>query len=342
MPELRRDPVIGQWTIVHTDDSLGPDEYEKEDHTARHAATCQFCPGREYQTPPEVSALRNRGTHHNAPGWRVRVVSNKFPALKIEGELDYRNLGLYEQCNGIGAHEVVIETPAHATNLADFTQEEVLEVIRQYQSRYKDLTGDRRFKYILIFKNYGESAGTSVEHPHSQIIALPMVPKYVLEEIEGAHAYFEQHQRCVFCDMMAQEQGDKTRVLLENSDFVSFCPFVPRYAFECWIMPKAHHSRFSDMHEPEMNALAGILKETLLRLKLCLSDPSYNFYIHSAPVNSGEQKGFHWHIEIVPNLTKATGFEWGTGFYVVRTSPEAAANFLRQVNLDGLLTSVDK
>jgi UDPglucose--hexose-1-phosphate uridylyltransferase len=332
MPELRRDPVIGQWVIVHTDDALGPDRYEKEDHTASHAATCQFCPGRERQTPPEVSALRNRGAHPNAPGWRVRVVPNKFPALKIEGELNHHKLGLYEQCNGIGAHEVVIETPAHDKNIADFTHEEVLEVVQQYQSRFQDLTGDRRFKYIMIFKNYGESAGTSVEHPHSQIIALPMIPKYVLEEIEGAQAYYERSQRCLFCDMMAQERTDKTRILSENGDFIAFCPFVPRYAFECWIMPKAHHSRFSEMSEPEQNALAGILKETLLRLKICLSDPSYNYYIHSAPVNSDEQKGFHWHIEIVPNLTKATGFEWGTGFYVVRTSPEAAAGFLRQAD----------
>ena len=329
MTELRRDPILGQWVVVHTDDSLGPQHYERDDHTVRHAATCQFCPGREHQTPPEVGAIREPGSHPNKPGWKVRVVSNKFPALKIEGDFDQRKNGLFESANGIGAHEVLIETPAHDKNMADLSQEEVCDVIKQYQARFIDLTGDRRFQYIVIFKNYGESAGTSVEHPHSQIIALPMIPKYVLSEIEGAKIYYERHQRCVFCDLIGQEHIDQKRILFENNDFIAFCPFVPRYAFECWIIPKHHHPGFSSMNDIERNALAGILKDTLGRLKACLSDPSYNFYIHSAPVNLGAQEGFHWHVEIVPQLMKSTGFEWGTGFYVVRTSPEAAAGYLR-------------
>ena len=180
-----------------------------------------------------------------------------------------------------------------------------------------------------MFKNYGESAGTSVEHAHSQIIALPMIPKYVAEKIEGANAYYDQNQRCVFCDIIKQEHQDQKRILTENDDFIAFCPFVPRYAFEFWIMPKRHDSRFAAINDNTRQLLAAILKEVLLRLKICLSDPSYNFYLHNAPVNSGDQKAFHWHIEIVPKLTRTTGFELGTGFYVVRTSPEAAAGYLR-------------
>ena len=329
MSELRRDPVIGQWVIVHKEGSLGPESYEKEDQAPKHAATCQFCPGREYQTPPEVDAIRTNGSKANTPDWQVRVVPNKFPALKIEGDLDGRVNGLFEMSNGIGAHEVLIETPDHNKNIADYTQKEVSNVIKLYQKRIVDLTGDKRFKYIIIFKNYGESAGTSVEHAHSQIIALPMIPKYVAQKIEGAKAYYDQKKRCIFCDIIEQEHQDQSRILVENDDFIAFCPFVPRYAFEYWIMPKEHDSKFATIDSGRRNALAGILKDTLLCLKNCLSDPSYNFYLQNAPVNTGGEERFHWHIEIVPKLTRTTGFELGTGFYVVRTSPEAAAGYLR-------------
>jgi len=331
MSELRRDPIIGQWVVVQKENSLGPESYEKEDQTIKHMETCQFCPGKEYQTPPEVDAIRKNGSKADTPDWQVRVVPNKFPALKIEGDLDERKEGLFDMSNGIGAHEVLIETPDHEKNFAEYTQEEVSNVIKQYQSRIIDLTGDKRFKYILIFKNYGESAGTSVEHAHSQIIALPMIPKYVAEKIDGAKAYYDQNQHCVFCDIIEQEHQDQNRILLENDDYIAFCPFVPRYAFEFWIVPKRHDSTFVTIDDNGRDSLAAILKETLLRLKNCLSNPSYNFYIHNAPVNAGDQKAFHWHIEIVPKLTRTTGFELGTGFYFVRTSPEAAAGYLRNV-----------
>ncbi len=329
MTELRRDPIIGQWVNVHTEDSYGPEYYEKEDQAPRHAATCPFCEGREHQTPPEVDALRADGSMENAPGWQVRVVPNKFPALKIEGTIDEVKDGIFDMSNGIGAHEVLIETPVHGKNLADFTQEEMAGVIQLYQNRLRDLTGDKRFKYIIIFKNYGESAGTSVEHAHSQIIALPMIPKYVLEKLEGISVYYDEHQRCVVCDMLKQESDDKKRVFYENDNFIAFCPFVSRYAFEYWIAPKSHDSKFSEMGDEKRGSLADILRETLARLKSCLSDPSYNYYLHVAPVNTEGGERFHWHIEIVPKLTRPTGFELGTGFYVVRTSPEAAAGYLR-------------
>jgi len=330
MTELRRDPVIGQWVNVHTDDSLGAEHYPVEDQTPRHEATCQFCPGREHQTPPEVDAIRRNGSGPNGPDWQARVVPNKFPALKIEGTIDHAKDGMFDFSNGIGAHEVVIETPAHGRNMANYTEEEMADVIQLYQNRVRDLTGDKRFKYIIVFKNFGESAGTSVEHAHSQIIALPMIPKYVLEKIEGAETYHKQHQRCVFCDMVKQEREDKVRIFSENEDFLAFCPFVSRYAFEYWIMPKEHDSKFANMNDKKRNALANILRGTLLRLKNCLSDPSFNYYLHTAPINTGKEEDFHWHIEIMPKLTRTTGFELGTGFYVVRTSPEDAAGYLRR------------
>ena len=333
MAQFRRDPIIGQWVIVHTDDSWGPASYKKEKHHFKQMATCQFCPGREYLTPPELDSVRPPDS-----GWKVRVVSNKFPALKIEGNIDKAHRGIFDFANGIGAHEVVIETPDHLrNNLSDLTPEEIFDVIEKYQSRSIDLTKDRRFKYIIIFKNYGESAGTTLEHGHSQIIALPMIPKYVLEELKGVKVYFEKNNRCVFCDMVTQEYQDKERMVIENNSFIAFCPFVPRYPFECWILPKKHTSDFTLITDEEQLGLSWILKEVLMRLKKCLSDPSYNFYFHIPPINCEGQEAkdilshFHWHMEIVPKLTQTSGFEWGTGFYVVRTAPHLAAQYLREI-----------
>ena len=333
MPELRRDPVVGRWVIVNTDDSLLPEAFEKELHEQKELRTCHFCPGRESQTPSEIEAVRAHGTHPNTPGWAVRIVPNKFPALKIEGELNKRGVGLFDMSNGVGAHEVLIETPDHNRGLADFTNEEILEVIKKYQSRSVSLSGDKRFKYILIFKNFGESAGASMEHGHSQIIALPMVPKYVREELNGAKEYYDYRGRCVFCDMIHQEYNDKERIVTENEDFISFCPYVPRYPFETWIFPKKHSSQFTTLGGDELFRLACILKEMLLRMKVALSDPSYNFFLHVTPVHYENQESYHWHIEIIPKLAQVAGFEWGTGFYIVPTDPKVAAQHLRNAKL---------
>ncbi len=332
MSELRCDPIVGRWVVVNTDDSMKPGDFEKEDQSLRQAATCQFCSGKERQTPPEVDALRPANSPSNSPGWQVRVVSNKFPALRIEGDLNKRAIGIFDVCNGIGAHEVVIETPDHSKkNLADFSVEDIVNVLKKYQNRVLSLARDKRFKYIMLFKNYGSSAGASVEHAHSQIIALPMVPKYVLEELEGAREYFQLRGRCVFCDIIHQEYEDKKRIIAGNDEFLSFCPFVPRYTFESWIIPKRHNSDFGSLNDGEQHHLAAILKEVLTRIKVCLEDPSYNFYLHITPVNSDYGQSYHWHFEIVPNLTRVAGFEWGTGFHVVRTSPDLAAEYLRKV-----------
>ena len=235
--------------------------------------------------------------------------------------------------NGIGAHEVVIETPDHKRNLVDFSNQEVFDVLKKYQSRFVSLGGDKRFKYILIFKNFGESAGASLEHAHSQIIALPMVPKYVREELDGAKYYYDYRGRCVFCDMIHQEYQDKERMITENNDFVSFCPYVSRYPFEHWIFPKNHNSQFGSLSDNEMLNLACILKEMLYRMKVVLSDPAYNFYLHVSPVHYEHQESYHWHIEIIPKLTQVAGFEWGTGFYIVPTDPSVAAKYLKEANI---------
>ena len=333
MGELRRDPVVGRWVIVDTDHPGQSNGFEKEDHTPKQEAKCQFCYGRENQTPPEIEAARPKDSKPNSPGWSVRVIPNKFPALQIEGELNKRGIGIFDMSNGVGAHEIVIETPDHRKVMADFTNEELLEVIKKFKSRYVSLSHDKRLKYILIFKNFGESAGASMEHGHSQIIALPMVPKYVLEELEGAEHYFEYRGRCVFCDMINQEYQDKDRIVTENKDFISFCPFAPRFPFESWIIPKEHSAHLEDISDEKLYNLAGILKEMLYRLKVTLSNPSYNFFLHLAPLHYEHNESYHWHIEIIPKLTQIAGFEWGTGFYIVSTPPDVAAKQLREVRL---------
>ena len=329
MTELRRDPVIGRWVIVETKKPLKPGDYEKEEHEFKQEATCQFCPGREAYTPPEVDAIRPDGTQENSPDWLVRVVPNKFPALRIEGGIDKKGLGIYDMCNGIGAHEVLIETRDHHKSLADLTVKEIANVIQLYQNRSLSLAKDKRFKYIMIFKNHGESAGASVEHPHSQIIALPMVPRFVTQELEGAHTHFEYRGRCLYCDMIEQEIRDKDRIVVENEMFLSFCPYVPRYPFETWIIPKEHKADFCSLSEEERLSLSGLLKDILSRMKETLSDPSYNFYLRAAPVNYENAESFHWHIDIIPQLTREAGFEWGTGIYMVNTDPAVAAGYLR-------------
>lgn len=336
MAELRRDGIVGRWVVVNTDDSFNPDDFTKEQHLFKQEATCQFCYHRENQTPPEIEAIRPKDTEPNTAGWSMRVIPNKFPVLKIEGELEKRGLGIFDMSNGIGAHEVLIETPNHRLDLADLSVDEVNNVIGKYISRFKSLSGDDRFRYILIFRNFGDSAGASLEHPHSQIIALPMVPQYVLEKLEGAKAYRQYRGRCVFCDMIRQEYEDKERIITQNDNFISFCPYAPRYPFESWVIPKEHCMHFSDMSDEERKNLALILKEVLMRNRLCLSNPSYNFYIHTAPVNDDIGDDFHWHIEIIPKLTNIYGFEWATDFYAVATSPRKAAEYLRAINIDQL------
>jgi len=336
MSELRRDPIGGRWVIVNTDEPQEPGGYDHDEPRTGKTGVCPFCYGNESQTPPEIVAIRDPHTTANTPGWQVRVVPNKFPALQIEGDLDRKGLGLYDMSNGVGAHEVIIETPYHDKDLCDLLTEEVSGILQIYCQRTLDLEKDKRFKYIMIFKNYGATAGASLEHPHTQIIALPMVPKNVKEEIRGAQNYFEYRERCVFCDMIRQELEDNERIILENKNFFAFCPFVSRFPFEIWIMPKKHTAFFFETPLEIMPDLADILRGILAKVKKIFGNTAYNFMIHTSPVNSDGSNldNYHWHLEFMPKLTRVAGFEWGTGFYLVPTPPEVAAKFLREAKVD--------
>jgi UDPglucose--hexose-1-phosphate uridylyltransferase len=266
MSELRRDPIVGRWVIVDTDHPSAPADYEHEPHNWK-SGVCPFCYGNEMMTPPEVDSVRDVHTQPNTPGWQVRVVPNKFPALQIEGELDKRGIGMYDMSSGVGAHEVIIDTPYHNKDIPDLLNEEVEKIITVLCRRAADLRRDGRFKYIMICRNYGPAAGASLEHPHTQIIALPMVPKNAMEEIRGAQNYVEYRERCIFCDIMRQEVQEKERIVAENKQFIAFCPFVSRFPFEIWIIPRRHSSYFCQMSPEEHPALASILKEVVTRIK---------------------------------------------------------------------------
>jgi len=339
MPQLRKDPIIGRWVIVSTERSKKPDQFDGSSGGPAEGE-CPFCEGREAHTPSEISALRPRG-EKNKPGWNVRVLPSVAPFLRIEGELDRRGHGLYDVMNGIGAHEIVVETPQHIDNIADLPVEQISDVFAVYQERLADLEKDQRFKYVLAFKNYGWSAGGGrTKHSRSQLIATPTTPKRVKEELTGSRQYYEYHERCIFCDIIKQELEQKDRVVLDLDGFLAVVPFAARFPFEVWIMPKKHDCDFISCDQSHRVYLAKILKSVLLKLKIGLNNPAYNYIIHTAPFRREKHgywktinQDYHWHIEIMPRITRVAGFEWGSGFYICPVPPEDAAKFLREIEV---------
>lgn len=334
MPELRKDPITGRWVIIATDRAKRPTDFVRERVEIRGSGFCPFCNGNEAKTPPEIHAYRSDGSGKDTPGWSLRVVPNKFPALGIEGTLNRQGEGLYDKMNGVGAHEVIIETPDHQKTLATLPVKRVEDVVWAYRDRVLDLKKDRRFKYILLFKNHGDAAGASLEHTHSQLIALPVVPKRVREEVDSAQEYFNFKERCIFCDIIRQELEDGVRVIAQNSSFIALSPFAPRFPFEMWIMPKTHRSAFEESQKDEFEQLAAMLKEMLSRLDKVLDSPAFNYVVHTSPLPDVSNDYYHWHLEIMPKLTKVAGFEWGTGFYINPTPPEESAKFLREAAVE--------
>jgi UDPglucose--hexose-1-phosphate uridylyltransferase len=333
MPELRKDPIIGRWVIISTKRGKRPSDFGVTVEQ-KIGGVCPFCQGNEATTPPEVLAYRKPDTAPNTPGWTLRVVPNKFPALQIEGGLNKVGEGMFDKMNGIGAHEVLIETPGHDMTIPQMALKDVENMFWGFRDRILDLTKDVRFQYIMVFKNHGSAAGASLEHPHSQLIALPIIPLEVQAEMTGAQIYYSYKDRCVFCDIIHQEKTTGARLVSENEDFIVLCPYAPRFPFETWILPKHHVGMLEDCWKGEYANLAQAVKETITRIDKVLQNPPYNFIIHNSPLRDyHDVPYYHWHIEIMPKLTKVAGFEWGTGFYINPTPPEDAAIFLREIEL---------
>ncbi|MDP2940985.1 MAG: DUF4931 domain-containing protein [Candidatus Omnitrophota bacterium] len=339
MPELRKDPIIGRWVIIATERAKRPDQFCGPVVQEPPEKPCPFCEGQEAKTPSEIYAVRPRHNASNTPGWELRVVPSIAPFLRIEGELDRRGRGLYDMMSGIGAHEIIIETNAHIANMADLSDEQVSRVISCYIDRINDLEKDERFKYVLVFKNYGWAAGGGrLKHSRSQLIATPVNPKRVKEELVGAKFYYDYHERCIFCDLIKQEMELKERLILDIDGFIAITPFAARFPFEVWILPKKHSCDFTSLQPAARLELGKVLKRVLAKLRKGLNDPPYNYVLHTAPFQRKKigywktiNQDYHWHIEIMPRLTRVAGFEWGTGFYICPLPPEEAARFLREV-----------
>jgi len=335
MPQLRKDPILGRWVIISTERAKRPKDFPRA-QAAPAEKECPFCKGREHLTPEEIFSIRDQQGN-----WRVRVVPSKKPFVKPDVEFWKKGKGPYDLINGVGSHEIVVETPNHIENMADLDEACVKDVFTAYCSRFRELGKDGRIKYVLAFKNYGwEAGGGRVRHARSQLIATPVNLKRVKEELEGSKAYYHYHERCVFCDIIRQELQAAERVVLDQDGFIVLVPFAPRFPFEVWILPKDHSPDFYNVCEKNVEGLARVVQKTLRKIKVLLNDPAYNYVIHTAPFRrpypgywSTIEEDYHWHIEITPRLTRVAGFEWGSGFYICPSLPEESAKFLRETNV---------
>lgn len=338
-PELRRDPIVGRWVIIAARRAERPMAEVDERERDVDPRDCPLCPGNESKTPPEVFAIRPDGSQPNTPGWLIRVVPNKYPALVIEGDLKRRGLGMFDLMNGVGAHEVIIETPEHKYSLADLPVQQIKLILVAYRERIIDLRNDKRFLYTLVFRNYKAVAGATLSHPHSQLIAIAITPEVVKRELECARSHFMEKQRCLFCDLLNQELKLGERVVLETEHFAVLSPFAARFPYELHIYPKEHCHDFVLMSEEQLDDFARTLKRILSCIRSALDDPPYNYVLHTSP-NPVPRPGrpdywqtlpydYHWHLEFIPRLTRIAGFEWGTGFYINQVPPELAAKVLR-------------
>jgi UDPglucose--hexose-1-phosphate uridylyltransferase len=341
MNQLRRDPITGVWTIILQDRkemiNIKPDGHRRL-RRSRPGETCEFCAGHETETPPEIFAIRPNHLLPNEPGWRVRVIPERYPVLQIHGDFNNRGFGIYDMLDGVGAHELVIETPEHGKMLAELADAEIADVLTAYRERLLDLKRDMRFRYVLVYKNVGEGRrGPSLRHAHSHVIATPITPLRVREELLNSQQHFLLKERCIFCDMIRQELQDTQRLVAENESFLALIPFAADAPFEIWILPKRHETFFE--WNNELPVLAKLLRLVLLKIRQSLGDPNYVFVIHSGPnLQAGRHRGywktverdFHWHIEITPRLRGYSDFHIGSGFQINWVPPEQAADLLRQ------------
>ena len=341
MSELRWDPLKRHWVIIATERGRRPLDFH-QDNTPAPMISCPFCYGQEARTPGEIFAIRPSGPP-NAPNWKVRIIPNKYPVLRVEGDVQSRGYGLYDVMDGIGAHEIIIETPDHNRGLADLSATELTDVLKGYRARFLDLRQDFRLRYMVLFKNHGIMAGATLHHSHSQLIAVPLIPPVAATELNSCREFFAAKERCIFCDIIDFEISSGERIVREFPTYVIITPYASSSPFELRLFPKQHSHDFALLDDAELGELAVAMRDMLCRLKSVLNDPPYNFILHNAPpahkrVGKPAYWGslawdYHWHIELVPRLTQIAGFEWGTGFFINPTSPEDAAEFLRETEI---------
>ncbi len=327
--ELRRDLVSGTWVVIATGRAKRPDDFKKEkrEKIKESPRKCPFC---NLASPEEIGdTLIYKKSNGD---WSLRVIPNKFPAFVHSDDLNEREEGPYNLMDGIGFHEVII-TRDHYRQIAQFNIQETAEIIDAYQERYLALMNKKFINYISIFHNHGKESGASVVHPHSQLIAMPVIDPDIARSLLGSANYYQSNRQCVHCEMIGWEMEEKKRIIFENKDFVVFCPFVPRCAFETRIYPKKHKSYFERINNEEKMNLAEALQIALAKIYNGLNDPSYNFFIHTAPCDGQSYGHYHWHLEILPKTSIWAGFELGTGIEISTIRPEDAAEYLRSVKI---------
>jgi UDPglucose--hexose-1-phosphate uridylyltransferase len=338
MPQLRQDPSTNEWVIIAKERAKRPEQFRKDKKVVKipqeKDSGCPFCPGNEHMTPAEVLAYRNGGGI-NTPDWRVRVIPNKYAALLPEGDLTRTEQDdFFRWMDGVGQHEVIIETRFHNRFIYLMEEREVGEVILAYRERYHCLRQDPRYNLIIIFKNHGEAAGTSLEHPHSQIVATPVVPAYIRRKYAVATQYYDNTGRCLYCDMVEKELKDGSRIVMESKDFIVFHPFASRSPFETVIAPRRHCCSFGDISDEEVREFARILSLVLKKIQFGLNEPDFNYIIHTAPTKDENKDYYLWHLQLLPRLTTAAGFELGSGIYINTALPEETAAYLRSVSIE--------
>lgn len=336
--ELRRDPITGRSVIIDRSPHPHPNDFVVEAGGAgpagRAGASCAFCEGREGDAGTELLAWRDGG-QSGEPGWSVRVVANRRPMLRIEGHQERRSDGVFEVRDGLGAHEVVIESPVHDQRLQDLPADRLWRVLWAWRTRLQDLKRDTRFASAIAFKNHGRAAGARMDHSHSQVVAYPILPEALDAKVRGAAAYFGWTGRCVFCDVTAQELQDRRRVVSDTLPMIAIAPFASRVPFETWVLPRVHSPRFEEACDATLEAMAVVLKDVLTRVDWALERPAYNLVLHTAPFSGEADPAFHWHMEVIPRVTRWSGLEWGSGVPRNPVSPEEAARVLREVKVAG-------
>ncbi|MBI4211979.1 MAG: galactose-1-phosphate uridylyltransferase [Deltaproteobacteria bacterium] len=331
MSELRQDPITKRWVVIANARNNRPVHLKKNAEENKPGVN-PFAPGNESLTPPEVFAFRKEGTTSDTLGWWVRVIPNKFAAVSLDVTCDEDLSGFHKKKPAVGSHEVIVETPDEHADIALLPHDHMTDIWRAYRERMQTLFQNPVTEYVQIFRNQGYGGGASLPHPHSQLISLPLVPKNIEEEVYHCGQYAEINGRCLFCDLIVEEQRTKTRIVAENEDFIAFCAYAPRFPFETWIAPKNHAADFSNATENMLTNIAALYQEVLQRLAQVLGKLDYNMVLHTAPRNLKSPLAYHWHVEILPRHVQRAGFEFGSGCYLVTTSPEQAAGWMRESN----------
>jgi UDPglucose--hexose-1-phosphate uridylyltransferase len=329
MSELRQNLITRDWVIMATERAARPDQFIRNEKPAgplpAYDPQCPFCPGNEHLSYLDTDRIRSEST------WKIRAVPNKFPALSSTGERVRKVEGLNRSMSGVGVHEVIIEHPRHDMTTAILSVPDVAAILSMYRMRYAAIRKDPRVEAIVIFKNHGAKAGTSIVHPHSQIAATPVVPTQIRSRLEEAIRYVDDNGECLFCRTIRDELSAGERVIVAGEHFVAFHPYAALSPFHTWIFPRRHMASFDEINDVELVDLALTLKTFLAKLYYGLGNPDFNLSIRSNPTNDRNREYFHWYLAVIPRVTQTAGFEMGSGMFINTILPEASADYLRGI-----------